>query len=55
VHRLVQELRLAAVTGMLVEQQHLVDVVAASRSAAGNLRAQPVKLLLDGLCLGLAG
>ena len=99
-HRPVQELHLAAAPGKLIDQQHLVDIVArqpvrrgdqdqvqigqrrmvpqpvqprpAKASAAiaviavnmlvlqlpaapGNSRAQPVKLLLDGLRLGLAG
>jgi hypothetical protein len=99
-HRPVQELHLAAVPAELVQQQHLVDVVAGqpvgcddhdqvelgqrrvipqpvqARSAQagaavaviavdvllvqrpaalGDRRTQPVKLLLDGLGLGLAG
>jgi len=99
-HRPVQELHLAAMAGQLVDQQHLVDVVAGQPvrrsdqdqvqvgqrrmipqpvqagpsqagaaitviavdvlflqlpSMPGNRRAQPVKLLLDGLRLGLTG
>ncbi len=99
-HRPVQELHLAAVTGQLIDQQHLVDIVAGQPvrrgdqdqvqlgqrrmvsqpiqaraaqagaaiaviavdmlllqrpAAPGNRLAQPVKLLLDGLRLGLAG
>ena len=99
-HRPVQELHLAAAGGQLVDQQHLMDVVAGQPVRRGHQdnvqpgqrrviakpawprpadtgaaiaviavdvlviqlpaalrgrRAQPVKLLLDALCLGLAG